>query len=148
MRILVPLVLVLGCATASAQLYSWKDADGKVHYSDQPPTERTPVRKLTAPPPPPAAAAAKGSGEKDAKKTDEAAKAEKDKIAANPEKDKEKEAELRRYNCDRARGTLQALESGTIRFGVNPKGERIALEGATLQAELDNARKAVDSWCK
>jgi len=30
-------VLVLACVAAQAELYRWVDADGKVHYSDQPP---------------------------------------------------------------------------------------------------------------
>ena len=30
-------VLMLACAAAQADLYRWVDADGKVHYSDQPP---------------------------------------------------------------------------------------------------------------
>ena len=30
-------VLVLACVAAQAELYRWVDAEGKVHYSDQPP---------------------------------------------------------------------------------------------------------------
>jgi len=30
-------VLMLACAGADAELYRWVDADGKIHYSDQPP---------------------------------------------------------------------------------------------------------------
>lgn len=30
-------ILVLACVAAQAQLYRWVDADGKVHYSDEPP---------------------------------------------------------------------------------------------------------------
>ncbi|HEX8989275.1 MAG TPA: 2-oxoglutarate dehydrogenase complex dihydrolipoyllysine-residue succinyltransferase, partial [Rhodocyclaceae bacterium] len=34
---------------ASAQLYSWKDASGKIHYSDEPPPDKTPARKVAPP---------------------------------------------------------------------------------------------------
>ncbi len=46
--IAVALALVAGGATA--ELYSWKDASGKIHYSDQPPPQAG-ARKLTVPPP-------------------------------------------------------------------------------------------------
>lgn len=36
MKILLPLIIALAAAPASAQLYKWTDADGKVHYSDRP----------------------------------------------------------------------------------------------------------------
>lgn len=38
MRIISSLcLLVLACSAAAASLYRWVDADGKVHYTDQPP---------------------------------------------------------------------------------------------------------------
>jgi glutaredoxin len=38
MRLLLMLVLIAASALASAQAYRWVDNDGKVHYSDTPPT--------------------------------------------------------------------------------------------------------------
>lgn len=36
MRIIIPLILACLSTVASAQVYSWRDADGKMHYSDTP----------------------------------------------------------------------------------------------------------------
>ena len=36
-------ILGLACVAADADVYRWRDADGKIHYSDQPPAE---VEKL------------------------------------------------------------------------------------------------------
>ena len=146
MRILVPFALALYCLTAAAQLYSWKDADGKVHYSDEPPAEKTPARKVA----PPAAGdgdpAARHSlaeqemaSRKKQKEAQEAAdKAAKDKTTADE----------RRVQCDRAQGNLRSIESGEARFTVDSKGERVGLDGAVREAELAKARKAAESWCK
>lgn len=42
-------VLVLACVAAQAELYRWVDADGEVHYSDQPPPANiTQVEKIKA----------------------------------------------------------------------------------------------------
>lgn len=146
LRLLAPLALALCSMAAAAQLYSWKDASGKIHYSDEPPPEKAPTRKVS----PPAAgagdpAARQGLAEQEAaarkkqKETqDAAAKAEKEKAAA----------EERRSQCERARNNLQGLESGQVRFTVGANGERVGLEGGVREAELAKARQAVDAWCK
>lgn len=147
MRILALFLMTFYAALASAQLYSWKDAQGKVHYSDEPPQEKAPVRKV-APPPPPSidpGAAQKSLAEKEV----ESRKRQKAAQEASAKADKEKaDSEERRANCERAQGNLKALESGQTRFTTNSQGERVALDGDLREAELANARKAVDSWCK
>jgi len=45
--LLVTAALVAG--TASAQVYRWTDKDGTVHYSEEPPPEGQPARKLELP---------------------------------------------------------------------------------------------------
>ncbi len=146
MRLLVPLTFAFYSVLASAQLYSWKDADGKVHYSDEPPAAKVPTRKV-APPPAPSGdpnAARKSFAEKEA----DARKKQKDAQDSAAKSEKEKaEAEERSVNCERAKGNLQGLESGLVRFTTNAKGERVGLEGAARDAEIANARKAVESWC-
>jgi hypothetical protein len=146
MRILALFVIALCAGTAAAQMYSWKDADGKVHYSDQPPPSNTPARKVapaTAPSTNPTAARQsfveqEADSRKKQKEAQEAAKkAETDQ--AN--------AEAKRVNCERARASLQGIESGQVRFTTGANGERIGLDGAARDAELANARSAVDNWC-
>ncbi len=131
---------------ASAQLYSWKDASGKIHYSDEPPPDKTQARKVAPP--------ATGAGDPAARKAlaeQEAAARKKQKdtqeSADKSEQDKA-QAEERRVQCERARSNLQGIESGQVRFTIGANGERVGMDGAAREAELANARKAVDSWCK
>jgi hypothetical protein len=52
-RLLVMLTLGLVPITGLAQMYSWKDASGKIHYGDRPPAGKEDVaRTLRAPAPP------------------------------------------------------------------------------------------------
>ena len=44
MAFVVLLVWALSPALANAKTYRWVDANGVVHYSDQPPPESTPAR--------------------------------------------------------------------------------------------------------
>lgn len=147
MRFLVPLVFALTSLPAAAALYSWKDADGKIQYSDQPPPGKTQARKLAAPPAP--ASDADATRKSFAEKEMESRKKLKESQEAATKAEKEKaDGEDRRVNCDKAKANLQGIESGQVRFTSNVQGERVALEGAVREAELANARKAVDSWCK
>jgi glutaredoxin len=40
MRLLPLLLCLLACVSASAEIYRWTDAHGRVHYSDKPPPDR------------------------------------------------------------------------------------------------------------
>lgn len=52
-RSFVLLILGLAPLAALAQVYSWKDANGKIHYGDRPPAgKEEAARALRAPPPP------------------------------------------------------------------------------------------------
>lgn len=145
-RALVTTLLLLPLA-AAAQVYIWKDADGKAHYSDRPPADKAgQVRKLGPQfnPEEETAAARKAAADKrlDAAKRDKTA----EEAAAKAAQDKTASAE-RQKNCERARVNLQGLESGQTRFRLNAAGEREALDGEVRDAELAEARRAVDSFC-
>ena len=51
MKALILCCLLLGMATAHAELYYWTDAHGKKHYSDTPPTH-TDAETIDVTPPP------------------------------------------------------------------------------------------------
>jgi hypothetical protein len=146
---LISLTLFAALSTAvSAEVYSWKDASGKLHYGSKPPVgQQGEARRLAAPPAetPDQEAARKavaerqmGEREKQQKTQEEAKKSQEDQTQA-----REREA-----NCRQSRSSLTALESGQVRYTMDAQGNRVALEGAVLNAELAKARKAVDSWCK
>lgn len=142
-------VFTLGLTTASqAQMYSWKDANGKVHYGDRPPAEKqSQARKLQGAPSETSdvEAARKTSAER---KFDEREKQAKMEEGAKSPAEDPAQAKIREDNCKRARANLASLESGQARFSINDKGERVALDGAVRDAELARARKSVDDWCK
>jgi hypothetical protein len=139
--------------TAGAEIYSWKDASGKIHYADKPPLEKkVTTRELKSgrttggeatPAPAPAASpkaaeggaadggAAAGNGQG---KSLEQAKAE---------------ADARQQLCDNARKRLIQLESEQgIILTKNAKGEQTPLVGDARKAETEAARKDVEQWCK
>lgn len=143
---LITFVLLPG--VGHGQVYSWKDASGKIHYGDQPPAERNAQsRKLPGAPATTddVEAARKASAERQLSEREKQGKAEESakKAPENAAQTKEREA-----NCRQAKASLASLESGQVRFAINDKGERIALDGSVREAELAKARKSVDSWCK
>lgn len=149
---IVPLIGLFALAllpeAGQGQVYSWKDANGKVHYGDRPPAERqTGSRKLPGAPvaTEDVEAARKASAERQFNEREKQGKAEEGagKPPETPAQAREREA-----NCRQAKASLAALESGQMRFSLNEKGERVALDGSVREAELAKARKSVDSWCK
>lgn len=138
------LLLLLPFA-ATAQVYSWKDAQGKIHYGDRPPAERqTQVRQL---PKAPSAtedveAARKAAAERQFSQREKQAGGD-----SKPAPEDPAQAKIREENCQRAKNTLAALESGQMRFTLNAQGERVALDGQLREEELARARKSVADWC-
>ena len=161
------LVLAAGIAftmPAVAETYKWTDAEGKVHYSDQPPpsnvknpTTVTPRKKTSRSAPPqegetqsgdakPApAAAAKTAQELDAefrqRQVEAAEKEAEQKRAAQ-------EAESKKRNCDQAKANVARLKAGGRVARTNDKGETEYLDDAQIAQELARASEVADSWCK
>lgn len=148
---------------AAGETYKWTDADGKVHYSDQPPpsniknpTTVTPRKKTSRSAPTqegdpkpadakPAPAAAKTSQELDAEfKQRQVEAAEKE--AA--QKKASLETESKKKSCDQAKANVARLISGGRIARANDKGETEYLDDAQIAAELARAREVQDSWCK
>lgn len=130
-----------------AQVYSWKDAGGKIHYGDRPPVEqKTESRKLAAPPPETTGADASRKAAADRQMADREKQQKKSEEAKANQLSPE-ETQQRAENCKRAKSHLAGIESGQDRFTTNLKGERVALEGAVRDTEIAQAKKAVDSWC-
>lgn len=143
---LIAVLLVLPVA-AIAQVYSWKDASGKIHYSDQPPAERNVGSRTLRPSlseSDDVPVAAKTAAEKKEAATKQAKEAG-DK-AAQADKDRANDA-IRQENCERARQNLAGIESGQIRYRMTAGGEREALDGDARDSELAGARRAVEINC-
>lgn len=146
-------------APTLAATYKWTDANGEVHYSDQPPppSVKGPVTVKPGKSSTNASGAAPAATDKAAppkaktyieqeaefrKRQVEAAEREAE------EKKKAEEASTKKQNCDQARAQLQGLQSGGRVTRTNAKGEREYLNDAQIADAIANAKKSADSWCK
>jgi hypothetical protein len=142
------ILLLVQASLCLAEIYTWRDADGRLNYSDTPPpnVDAKKVRDAGA------------SGNDDAALAERKAAAEKEAAfrkrqtdandaTAKASADKQ-QSEQRQTTCVDARAQLQGIESGQIRFKTGPNGERIGLDGALREEELARARKAVESFCR
>ncbi|MBT8136981.1 MAG: DUF4124 domain-containing protein [Gammaproteobacteria bacterium] len=135
--------LILLTTAASANVYKWTDATGRVHFSDKPPataaekldieTQRTDPEQLSA------------------RLTDEPAQqAQPGTIVADESQQDEFEREqnIRRdENCARARDALASLLSATRIYEPLPDGGRRYLEEDEVDQRMTDARRDVDEWC-
>lgn len=119
---------------AAAALYKWTDANGRIVYSDQPPSAASAkTETLNGPAPVANPNATKELAQKEAelrkRSTDRAeasAKAEKDRVA------KEQRAE----DCSRIASTLKQLAWGqVVIYRANDKGEQVPMDDAARQKE-------------
>ena len=150
----------LVCAPVGAQTYKWTDADGKVHYSDQPPPANVKEQGTIKPrnPSAPTSSAPQAGGDKGAtaakpktyaeqesdfqKRQVEAAERE----AA--EKKKAADAAEKKQNCEQARSHVRSLQAGTRMTRTNAQGEREYFTDAEIAQDLERSKKAADQWCK
>ena len=129
-------------AAASAALYKWTDANGRVVYSDQPPMNAAKAEQLRGAPPPANPNAAKELAQREAefrKRQADAAKAEekagKDRVGA----------ENRAEACAQAKGQLRQLgESQLAIYRYNEKGEREVMDD---DARAREAAK-INAWLR
>ena len=145
----VPCLLTITAALAG-DIYSWRDAEGHVHYSDAPPAGSVDVQKrrtrISADTPDAASSAKPATlAEKDlefrkrrAETADADAKAAKDKA----------DAAQRQDDCKNMRNHIATLESGQRVARTNDKGEREFIDDSQRQADLERMRKQIEQGCK
>ena len=142
-----------------AETYKWKDADGKIHYSDQPPpanakeeTTLKPRKPATAAAAAPAAAGKGAPATKTKTYVDQEADFKKRQVEAAKREEEEKkktaEAAEKKQNCDRARAQLKSLQAGGRVSQTNAKGEREYMSDVQIAQAIEGAKKSADSWCK
>jgi hypothetical protein len=161
--ILVVLAGTLG--SAHAQLYQWRDTNGKMVFSDTPPPPGIPAGNIikspkgrAAPPAAPAPAAAGGEGAAAPAKGGAAAPSGGQKSVADREAEfkkrqaeaaerasKEKEAadaeERRQARCRELRSGLAQIESGQRIRTINEKGEPVFMEDADRAQRGEQLRR-------
>jgi len=164
------LLTALACTLAlpAHAQWKWKDATGKVQYSDRPPPQGTPEKDILQRPPgqqmqivqwqngkvvnttDAAAPAASAASAPSKAERDAAAKqkADEQEQAAKRKADEQRVAEQKRVNCSAARNNEQVLLSGTRMVQSNGQGENVVMDDARRAAELQRVRAVIASDCK
>ncbi|NDY90112.1 DUF4124 domain-containing protein [Ideonella livida] len=169
-RLIAVLTLSALAAGVHAQTYwKWRDAQGRVQVSDQPPPRDVPDAAILQRPGKTAPAQAAGSGAEPAATPtappasavtgqDPELEARRRKIAqekAERQKaDEERRAEQQRKQdanrqeeCQRLRSHLKALESGVRMARLNDKGEREVMEDAERRQETQRVQGQLSQHC-
>lgn len=166
----------ISTAVLADQIYSWRDAAGHVHFSDQPPPADAKPRGLkskesavsSAAPQAAPTAAIPGSGANTPAATGtppangtpakpktladrelEMKKRLADANAAKAKSEKDQQvAEQKQRDCERARNHQAALESGQRIARTNDKGEREFLDDGQREQDLQDTRRMLNQACK
>jgi hypothetical protein len=145
MRPLLVLGLFCVATVASAEVYKWVDADGKVNYSDQRPAANVNARKLADPPPPsdPDAYKRMSNQQVELKKASD----------TDAEKRRKGEQDLQAMRqkeefCTQARGQLQALRAGGPTFRYDGNGERQFLDESAKEEAIRDLTDKITKNCQ
>ena len=145
-RLTLAVAALLVTTAMHAQIYQWKDENGKTVISDKPPAgaARAP-RKIETETPVANAAPQKTTADREMdfrkrqqESQEKTEKAQKEQLAAGQKKE----------NCERARRYLQSLESGERIALRDGQGERYYMEDAQRQQEISKAQQTVQADCK
>ncbi len=129
-----------------ADLYKWTDGQGKVHYTDQPPTAEAQTLKGVS-----SGQAATTSEATQAlnARDQEYQKRRKDAEDARAKADKEAEqARVKRENCDKARNNLATLQNKPRVYTTDAAGQRTYLDDSARASAIASSQKAVAENCK
>jgi hypothetical protein len=143
MLLLAPMLLALALP-ALAATYTWTDAKGRVVYSDQPPPNGIKSEMIGPAPPPSNPNAVKDMVNKDA----ELKKRQMDRSDADAKTAKDQaQATQRRDLCLVVRGKIKDIEGGAAVYKYDDKGNRVTLDEAGRQAELDAQHENEKKFC-
>lgn len=149
MKLFLFICLLFASLNTYAALNKWVDAEGKVHYSDSRPIDAKvqTLRSSVAPEsiaPTSSTYAPKTLAEREVEwKKSQQAKEKADKKAA----DDKKNNDIKQKNCVSARSNLAGLEHTQRLVTYNEKGERTYVDEAGRNQQLEEARKAISTFC-
>jgi hypothetical protein len=144
-RVLLCVALIAWSAMASAVVYKWTDAQGKIQYGDRPPDGvhaevmellgnhvPRPASSASSTPAPRAPASAAAASQP----ADATSKAVADDVAATKEK-----------QCTDAQERYKKLIEGRKLYKTGPDGERQYLTSDEIDSERLNAKRDIDAIC-
>lgn len=137
--------LLLAALPASAALYKWTDANGRVVYSDQPPVGVN-AERISGAPPPSDPNAVREMAKKDAELTKRQQQRAED--AANAERaDADTKKKIDR--CTQAIGRNKMLREDLAVYRYDEKGEKVYLDTYARQAAIaENEKLMRDLNCQ
>ena len=144
-------LMLLACTNAHAAISKWVDADGQVHYSDEPPPANVVQKTLRADDDTQdiqgssGAAAPKTLAEREADlKKAEIAK----KKAAESAAQKQAETAAQQANCANAQQNLRTLQSGIRIMEADANGQPGYISDADRAQRVANAQNDISTYCK
>jgi hypothetical protein len=143
-RVAAIAMLALVTLPAAAALYKWTDANGRVVYSDQPPTGVN-AERISGAAPPSNPNAMRELAQKDAdinKRQQQRAEA-----AANDEK-ADAETKKKFERCAQMRGQIKSLQQDLAVYRYDDKGQKVYLDTYARQKSIaDNEKVLRDLNC-
>ena len=157
MKKILLILLMLASTTAFAALSKWVDADGKVHYSDQPPPAnvKAKILRVTSEVAAPvsasgvAAASAPAAPKTIAEREAELKKAQQaKKQAADKAAQEQARIDAEKANCAAAQQNLRALQEGMRMVEIDAKGERSYLDDEQRRQRIEKVQQDIKIYCK
>ena len=139
-------------ATPAFAICKWKNASGRTQYSDQPPPGVQCIESIKVQPPSPASSHNDGAAATPLNPQEKEMEFRKRRLERQ-EADKKYDAdramiETKKQNCENSRNRLNGLLGGgrVVRFDAN--GQRFFLSDQEVEAEIAEARKQTDQYCR
>ena len=131
-------------SVAQAEVYKWKDAQGRTVISDTPQPNKKATAVPSATPDPADDGVVKTLDDQEL----EFKKRQEEREAAEKKQNEEAAAATRKAEaCERSRRNLSMLESGTRIAQSNEKGEREYIDDQQRQAEISRVRRNIQENC-
>ena len=132
-------------AVLAATMYKWTDANGNVHFTQEPPPPGIQGQKL-APPPPPAESPAKAQAHvKKLEQQFNATQQQRQDQAKKAEQEAHYDAE-KKQKCAQAKQRLQKAQRPRVSF-VNPDGTVRRATEEERQQQIHDSEKQVKKFC-
>ena len=144
MKRCLPVLFLLLSVSAYGALNKWVDAEGNVHYSDEPPPPNVNAHTLVTPSAVSGVPVQKTFTELEL----DLKKAQKDREeVANTAALKKEEELVKQKNCAGAKANLKTFESSAQIATYNEKGESVNMDSATRQQSIEETRKQISLYC-
>lgn len=151
MKVILSLLLMVASTAGYAGPSKWVDEQGKVHYSDNPPKHNAKVQQLQFRDSVSSLAPASDENYEPRTAADMEADLKRGKEARATKEKKEEQvraqAEAKRINCANARANLSAMQQSGRMFKTDANGERVYMDEAQRQQQIEAAQARVSEMC-